>query len=144
MESELGNDAVDSPFADAKVTLSEFLSDDFGAGFGIQEAVANDLADEFLSATIFGLGASFGADQGFTPLIQKKSPELKVALAAEAEFGCGTVNTFRAAFPVDEHDKLACDFIVIENGKGTELALNAFFEKIERNHRRFSLVKCHK
>jgi hypothetical protein len=65
----------------------------------------------------------------------KESPELEVALPAETEFGSNAVNAFGAAFAVDEHGKLAGDFIVFGNGKGAELTLDAFFEKLERSHR---------
>jgi hypothetical protein len=54
LESELADDAIHGSFAYAEVTLSEFLSNDFRTGFGIQESVADDLADEFLS-WIWGL-----------------------------------------------------------------------------------------
>lgn len=135
MESELGNNAVDGPFADTKVTLSEFLSDNFGACFGIKEAVADNLADEFLSATVMGSGTSLRADQSLATFFKKKGPQLEVALTAVAEFVGNLVNAFGAAFTVDKHGELAGDFIGFGNGKGTELTLDTFFEKFERNHR---------
>lgn len=134
MEPELGNDAVYGPFADVKVTLPEFLSDDIRGGLRIQEAMADDLANEFLSATVVGLGTSLGADQSLAALFKKERAELEVALAAESEFGGNTVNAFGAAFTVDQHGKLAGDFIVVGNGQGSEIALDAFSEKLERNH----------
>jgi len=45
LESELADDAVYGAFADAEVTLSKFLSDDFGAGLRIQKSVADNLTD---------------------------------------------------------------------------------------------------
>lgn len=134
MESELGNDAVYGSFADREVTLSEFLSDDFGARFRIQKPVADDLTDEFLGAPVVGFGTSFGAEESPAAFFQKEGPELEVALTAITEFGSGPVNAFRAAFALDEHGELPSDFVVLGNGQGTGLALDAFLEKFERNH----------
>jgi len=116
LQSELRNDAVDGAFTDAEATLAKFLSDDFGAGFRIQEAVTDNLADEFLSAPVRGFGASFGAEQGRAAFLQKKGGELEVTLTAETEFGGGAVNALRAAFALDEHGEFAGDFIVFGNG----------------------------
>jgi hypothetical protein len=134
LESELGNDAVDGSFADGEVTLSEFLSDDFGAGFRIQEAVADNLTDKFLGAPVVGMGASFGAEQSGASFLKKKSPKLEVPLAAKTEFSGGTVNAYRAAFALDEHGQFTSDLIVWGDGQGAELALNPLLEKFERNH----------
>jgi hypothetical protein len=116
LQSELSDDAVDGAFTDAEVTLSEFLRDDFGAGFRIQEAVTDHLADEFLGASVAGFGAAFGAEEGRAAFLQKKGAELEVTLTAIAEFGGRTVNTFRAAFALDKHGELAGDFVVFGNG----------------------------
>lgn len=129
MESELGNDAVYGSFADGEVALSEFLSNDFGAGFRIQESVADDLTDEFLGAPVVGFWASFGAEESLATLFKKEGPDLEVALTAITEFGGGPINAFRAAFALDEHGKFPSDFVVLCNGQGTGLALDAFLEK---------------
>lgn len=134
MESELVNDAVHSPFADPEVALSEFLSDDLGAGFRIQESVTDDLTDEFLGAPVVAFGAALGAEEGLAAFLEKKSPELEIALTAKAEFGGGLVNAFRAAFALDEHRDFTRDFVVIGDGQGTECALDALPEKFEGNH----------
>lgn len=134
MESELGNDAVYRPFADTEVTLSEFLSDDFGTGLRIQEAVTDDLTDQFLGAPVVGFGAALGAEESLAAFLKKEASELEVTLTAKTEFSGGTVNAFSAAFAVDEHRKLTCDFIVLGNGQGAEFALDTFVEKFEGNH----------
>jgi hypothetical protein len=56
-------------------------------------------------------------------------------LAAIAKLGGDLIDAFRATFAGDEHGKLAGDFIVLGNREGAELTLDAFFEKLERNHR---------
>lgn len=133
MEPELGNDAIDSPFANTEVTLSELLSDDFSAGLGIQKTVTDDLTDQFLSAPIVGFGAALGTEQSLAAFFEKEGPELEVTLTAKPEFSSGTVDAFRAAFAVDEHSKFTGDFVIFGNGQGAEFALDTFVEKLERN-----------
>jgi hypothetical protein len=116
LQAELRNDAVDGTFTDAEVTLAEFLSDDLGAGFRIQEAVTDHLADDFLGASVLGFGAAFGAEESPAALVEKKRAELEVTLAAKTEFGGGPVNALRAAFALDEHGELTSDFIVFGDG----------------------------
>jgi len=135
LESELVDDAVHGAFADPKVTLAKFLSNDVGAGFRVQESVANNLTDKFLGAPVVGFGTSFGAQEGLAALLHKERPELEVTLPTEAEFSCGVANAFGAAFALDEHGELKGDFVVRSNGEGTEFTLDAFLEKLERNHR---------
>jgi len=116
LQPKLSDDAVNGAFTDAEVTLSEFLSDDLGAGFRIQEAVTDNLADEFLGASITGFGATFGAEESKAASLQKKGAELEVALTAKAELGGGMLDALRAAFALDEHGEFAGDFIVFGNG----------------------------
>jgi hypothetical protein len=96
--------------------------------------VADDLTDEFLSAPVVGFWTSFDAEEGLTTLFKKESPELEVALTAESEFSCCTVNAFGAAFTLDEHSEFKGDFVVFGNGQGAQLALDTFLEKFEGNH----------
>jgi hypothetical protein len=116
LQSKLSDDAVDGAFTDAEVTLAEFLRDDFGAGFRIQEAVTNNLADQFLGASVIGFGATLGAEKSGAAFLQEQGAELEVALPAIAELGGGMVDAFRAAFALDEHGEFAGDFIVLGNG----------------------------
>jgi hypothetical protein len=134
LQSELSDDPVDRTFTDAEVALPEFLRDDFGAGFRIQEAVTDHLADEFLGASVIGFGAAFGTEEGRAAFLQKKGAELEVTLTAIAEFGGSMVNAFRSAFALDEHGEFAGDFIGFSNGQGAGWTLDAFLEELERNH----------
>jgi hypothetical protein len=131
LQPELSNDAVDGAFADTEVSLAEFLGDDFGAGFRIQKAVPDHLADQFLGAPIVGAGAAFGAEESLAAFLQKQRAELEVTLPAKAELGGGAVNALAAAFALDEHGELAGDFIVFGNGQGPGGALDAVLEKLE-------------
>jgi hypothetical protein len=138
----LADDTVYASFADRKVALSEFLSDDFGAGFRVKESMADDLTYEFLGAPVVGFGTSFGAEESLAAFFHKEGPQLEVALTAVTEFGSGPVNAFRATFALDEHGEFPSYFVVLGNGQGTGLALDAFLEKFERNHG-ISRVECH-
>ena len=130
LKPELSDDAIDGAFTDAEVTRAEFLRDDFGAGFGIQKAVTDHLADEFLGATIVGSGAAFGAEESGAAFLQEEGAELEVTLPAKAEWGGGAVNALRAALALDEHGELAGDFIVGGKGQGADGARDTLFEKL--------------
>jgi hypothetical protein len=131
LQSELSNDAIDGAFADAEVTLAEFLREDFGAGIGIEEAVADHLADEFRGAPVGGGGAAFGTEERRGAFLQEEGAELEVTLTAKTEWGGGTVNALAAAFALDEHGELTRDFVVLGKGQGARLALDAVLEKLE-------------
>jgi len=137
----LGNDAIYGAFADTKVTLPKFLGNDIRGGFRIQEAVADDLTNEFLRAAVVGFGTSFGAEQTLTALLEEESPEVEIALATVTKFCGNPINAFGAAFTVDEHSQLVGDLIVFGNRQGATITLDAFFEKFERNHAGASLRK---
>ena len=134
MQAELGDDAIDGPLADGEVTLTKFLRDDLGAGIGVEEAVADDLADHFLGASVGRFGAAFGTEESPPALGEKKRAELEVTRAAVTEFGGGTVNTLATALALDQHGELAGDFIVFGNGQGARGALDALGEKLEGKH----------
>ena len=135
MKPELADDAVYGSFADREVTLSEFLSDDFGAGFRVEKSMADDLTYEFLGAPVVGFGTSFGAEESLAAFFQEEGPDLEIALAAIVELGGGMVNTFGSAFALNEHGEFPGDFVILGNGEGAGLALDALFEQFERNHR---------
>lgn len=134
MESKLVNDAVYGTLTGTEVTLSEFLGNHFGTGLRIQEAVPDDLTDEFLSAPIVGFGSSFAADEGFATFLEEKSPQLEVTLTAKAESSSDAINAFCAAFAGDEHSKFTSDFVIFSNGEGAQFTFDALLEKLDRNH----------
>jgi hypothetical protein len=107
---------LDGPFhtADANrgSALNKFLSDDFGRGIGIKEAMPNDLPDDFIGPTIVSFGAAFLRDQAFGTKLLELFTELKIAAATEAElFGCGLGSEF--AFAFEQHGQTVRDFIVL-------------------------------
>jgi len=136
LQAKLGNDAIHGALADAEVTLAQFLGYDLGTGLGIQEAVANHLADEFLGAAVVGFGSPFGTEETLAALGKEERPELEIALAAITELGGNLVNVFGSAFTGQKHGQFAGDLIVFGNRQGAESTLDAFFKDIDGNHGR--------
>jgi hypothetical protein len=130
----LGDDTVDGPFADMEVALPEFLGNDLGARFRVKKSVTDDLANDFLSAAVFCLGASLGANEGPGTLFAEQGEQLKVALAAVIEPGNDFVNRLVSTLSGDEHGELAGDLIIIGDGEGAVIAVNPFFGELERDH----------
>jgi hypothetical protein len=134
LKPKVGDDPIHAPFADEKVALPELLSNDLGTGFRVEEAMPDDLANDFLSAAVLCLGASLGADEGFGPFFTEKGQELEVALAAVAESGDDFIDRLVSTLPGDEHGKLAGNLILPGDGEGTVVAANPFFGELERDH----------
>ncbi len=134
MKPILGDDPIHGPFADGEVTLPELLSNDLGTRFRVEEAMPDDLANDFLGAAVLCLGTSLGADEGFGPFFTEKSQELKVALAAVVESGDYFVDRLVSTLPGDEHGKLAGDLILLGDGEGAVVAANPLFGELERDH----------
>ena len=130
----MGDDPIHAPFADGKVTLPELLSNDLGTRFRVEEAMPDDLANDFLSAAVLCLGTSLGTEEGLGPLFTEKGQELEVTLAAVAESGDDFLDRLVSTLPGDEHRKLAGNLILLGDGEGTVVAANPFFGELERDH----------
>lgn len=127
-----------------EVALPEFLSNDLGTRFRVQEAVTDDLADHFLSAAVFGLGTSLGAEESPGAFFTEQGEQLKVTLAAVIEPGDDFVEWLDSTLSGDEHGELAGDLILLGDGEGAVLAVDPFFGKLERDHRMLaSGYGCH-
>jgi hypothetical protein len=124
LESKLGNDPIYGSLADTEATLSEFLSDHFGAGFRIQEPVADDLTNDFLGAPVVRFRTSFGTEESLAALFEKQASDLEVTLAAKTELCRRAINASRAALSLDEHGQLSGDFIGFGNGKSPGFTLD--------------------
>ena len=57
MKAVLLDDADDTTSADREAGLAELLRDDVDRGVGIEEAVTDDLANDFVGADIVAFGA---------------------------------------------------------------------------------------
>jgi hypothetical protein len=77
---------MDTAEADVEMGLAKFLCNDLGGGVGVEEAVTQDLADDFFGAAIVGFGAgSFGLEGGQATLLEVVE-QLIITLAAVAVF----------------------------------------------------------
>lgn len=99
------------------VSLAEFLSDDLGRGLRIQEAMADDLADDFVGAPVIGLGAGGFTVQSQGAVFFEQMEQLEIAGFGIAEFfgGLGGTGAFALAF--EEHGQLEGEFIVGGDGQ---------------------------
>jgi len=114
--------------------LAEFLSDDFGGGIGIQEAMPDNLADHFAGASIVGLGARDFVLQGSGSLLLEALSELEIALFAVAKLSGGLDGAHAFAFPLEKHRQFVSDMIVFRDGQRTLFADEDVFLPIELNH----------
>jgi hypothetical protein len=134
LEAEGGDDAVNGPFADRAPALPHFLSDHLGGGVRIEKTMANDLTDHFLFSAVGGLWAAFPAEQGDGAFLQKKRAELKIALTAETELGCGAGGTVFTQLSLDQHGHLARDFVLLGDGQGAGRTLELLFVDFDEVH----------
>src|SRR5207248_665539 len=109
-----------------------------GGGVGVEEAVANDLADGFVGAAGGAFGAAALALQGGGAVGEKGAAELEVALLAEAELLSGGVGAEALALALDEHKELACDLVGGGDGERTGGADELLELGIEVEHGRAS------
>jgi hypothetical protein len=132
----MGDDAFDAAGADGPAGLTEFWGDDGRGGLGIEEAMANDLANDFVGAAGGTLGAAFVAVQGQGAAVGEGLAELEVALFAEAEFAGGLDGAKAFARAFEEHGEFAGDFVVGRHGQGAGGADELLEFEVEVSHGR--------
>jgi hypothetical protein len=117
LKAVLLDDADDTPNADGKARLSEFLRDDVDRGVRIEEAVADDLTNDLVGADVVALGAGLVALESCASLFTIVSEQLKISLLAEVELlgGLGGAEPFALAF--DEHGQPGDDQVVGKHGE---------------------------
>jgi len=101
------------------MSLAEFLSDDLRGGFGVQKAIAQDLAHDLVGAAVIGFGAGFPRLQGQKAALLEGVQDLVITLAAITIFlrDSGDVSIQALAFL--EHEEAAGHFVGVGNGQGT-------------------------
>jgi hypothetical protein len=119
LKAVLFDDADDTPNADRKSGLAEFLRDDLDRGVGIKKAVADDLANELVGADIVAFGSRLVTLESHATMFTIKFEQLKISLFAKAKLcgGLGGTKPFALAF--DEHAQAGDDEVIRTNGEFT-------------------------
>jgi hypothetical protein len=117
LKTVLLDDADDTTNADLEAGLAEFLRDDVDRGVRIEEALADDLANDLVSADIVAFGAGLVALESCASMFPIEFEQLKISLFAELELlgGLGGSEPFALAF--DEHGQPGDDQVVGKHGK---------------------------
>jgi hypothetical protein len=117
LKAVLLNDADDTTSADREAGLAELLRDDVDRGVGIEEAVTDDLANEFVGADIVAFGAGLVALESCASMFTIEFEQLKISLLAEVEplSGLGGTEPFALAF--NEHGQAGDDEVIPTNGE---------------------------
>jgi hypothetical protein len=98
--------------------LTELLGDDVGGGIRVQEAVAHDLQDGLLGASVIGLGAGLVGLKGLQAALLEVLQELVVSLAAVAVFLRGGGDAVLQALAFHEHEEAVGQHVGGGEGQG--------------------------
>lgn len=71
LQAVIGDNPFNAAMADGKRLLADFLSNDLGGNFRIQEATADDHPDHLIGATVIGFGSGGVQDQAFGAVLEK-------------------------------------------------------------------------
>jgi hypothetical protein len=131
LKTVLLDDADDTPNADWEAGLAELLRDDLDCGVRIEEAVADDLANDLVGTDRVAFGARLARLESCDPMFTIEFKQLKISLFAEAKLlgGLGGAEAFALAF--DEHDQAGDDEVIGANGKLTGRADDAVGRQVE-------------
>jgi hypothetical protein len=111
------DDALDAARADRRAGLTKPLGDNVRGSLGVEEAMPDRLADDFVGAAVVALGPSLEVDQGGGAVFGEGVAELEVALLAVAEHPGGLNGPQPKALAGDEHGEFTGDFIVGRDGQ---------------------------
>ena len=131
MKAVLLDDADDTSSADREAGLAELLRDDVDRGVRIEEAVADDLANEFVGADIVAFGAGFVALKSCASMFTIQFEQLKISLFAEVELRSGLGGTEPFALAFNEHGEARDNVVVWKNGEFPGGADDAVGEHVE-------------
>ena len=125
------DDPVHAPCAHLEAGLAEFLRNYVDRGVGIEEAVADDLANDLVGADIVTFGAGLVALEPYASMLTVEFEQLKISLFAELELrgGLGSTEPFAVAF--NEHGQPGDDEVVGTNGEFTGGADDAAGRDVE-------------
>jgi hypothetical protein len=117
LKAGLFDDAFDAAGAHGVAGLTQLLGDDVRRGVGVEKTVADDLADDLLSAHRWTFGPAFLTAESGRPLLVKELQELVIARPAKAELD-GRVHGAEAfALSLDEHEESLGGLVVTRHEK---------------------------
>lgn len=119
MHAEIGDHPFDAAHADGEIGLAEFLGDDLGRDIGIQKAMAQDLADDFVGAAVVGFGAGFFGFQSGEAALVEEIEQLVITLARIVIFLSDSGDMILHALAFNEHEEAASQFVGSGDGQGT-------------------------
>jgi hypothetical protein len=131
LKAILLDDADDTPSADQEAGLAELLRDDIDRGVRIEEAVADDLANDLVGAHRVAFGAGLVALESCASLFTIEFEQLKISLFAEAELvgGLGGTDPFALAF--DQHGEAGDNEVIRKHGEHSGGADDAVGRDVE-------------
>jgi hypothetical protein len=103
--------------ADRKTGLAEPLGDDLNCGVWIEEAVANDLANNVISADIVALRTCLVGLESCGPLFTKAFQQLKISLSGKPKLVGGLDGAEPFALAFNEHGQSSRNEIIRPNWK---------------------------
>jgi len=89
LKAELFDNPLHTANTDLPAALAQFLGNNFGRSLRVEKSVSDYLADNLGRSTVISLRAAFLTLECLSTQFDKNSPQLKVALLAEAELLCG-------------------------------------------------------
>jgi hypothetical protein len=131
LKTILLDDADDTTSTDREASLAELLRDDVDGGVGIEEAVTDDLANDFVGADIVAFGAGLVASESIASLLTEELEQLKIALLAELELLSGLGGTEPFALAFNQHGQASDDEVVRKNGEFSCGADDAIGRKVK-------------
>lgn len=134
MQPVLGDNSFDAAGADCPAALPQLLRDDLRGGVGVEKAVSDDLADHLGRSPIVRLGTAFLAVQCNRAGLLEGGAELKVTLLAVTEPGRSLERSKFFTLPLDEHQHLVCDLIILANVQDPARPDQRLIRRIELCH----------
>jgi hypothetical protein len=117
LKAVLLDDADDTTSTNRETGLAKFLCEDAERGVRIEEAVANDLANDFVGADIVAFGAWLVAKESWATLFTKEFEQLEISLFAEAELLRCLGGTCPLALAFDKHGEAGDDEVIGQDGQ---------------------------
>jgi len=133
LKAVLLDDPDNTTSADRETGLAELLCDDVDRGVGIEEAVTDDLANEFVGADIVAFGPGLVALESVASLFTVEFEQLEVSLLADIELlsGLGCTEPFALAF--DNHGQAGDHEVARTNGELSGGANDAVGRYVEQH-----------